>query len=98
MITKDKFRVAYLFGGLGLGAIAGLMFAPGAVEEMWKYLRERSRRGLDTLLKRGNVRESADVMVNKRKDFIGPPPDPAKNTQETERQAYEEQRRENPGG
>jgi hypothetical protein len=99
MITKDKSRFSYLLVGMGLGAFAGLLLAPGAVEGMWKYLREGSHRGLGTLFKQARkLRESAHGMVKNGKDFIGPPRDSAKNVQETERQAYEEQRRENPGG
>ena len=99
MITKDKFGVPYLLVGMGLAALAGLLLAPGAVEEVWKYLRERTHRGLDTLNKQaGKLRESTHGMVKKGKDFVGPPRDSAKNVQETERQTYEEQRRENPGG
>jgi hypothetical protein len=84
---------------MGLGAMAGMLLAPRAVEEMWKYLRERSHRSFETLLKQaGMLRESADGLVKKGKDFIGPPRDSAKSIQETESQAYEERRRENPGG
>jgi gas vesicle protein len=99
MITKDKFRIPYLLVGMGLGAVAGLLLAPGAVEQMWKYLRDQSHRGLDTLTKRaGKLRESAAVIIKNRKEFIGPPWDSAKDTQEAERQTYEEQKRENQGG
>jgi hypothetical protein len=38
------------------------------------------------------------VIVKNGKEFIGPPLDSEKNTQEAEQQDYEEQRRENPGG
>jgi hypothetical protein len=37
-------------------------------------------------------------MVKKGQGFVGSRQDSAKNTQEAERQAYEEQKRENPGG
>jgi gas vesicle protein len=99
MITKDKFRIPYLLVGMGLGAVAGLLLAPGAVEQMWKYLRDQSQRGLDTLNKRAEkLRESAAAIIKNGKEFIGPPQDSAKNTQEAERQTYEEQKREHPGG
>jgi hypothetical protein len=99
MITKDKFRLPYLLVGMGIGAMAGMLLAPRAVEEMWKYLRERSHRTLDALNKRAaKLRESAAVIVKNGEKFIGPPRESARNTQEAERQAYEEQRRESPGG
>lgn len=73
MKSKDKFRFPYLLVGMGLGAIAGLLLAPGMVEEMWKYLRERSHRGLDALNKQAEkLRESAEGIVKKGKEFIGP--------------------------
>ncbi len=99
MITKDKFRFSSLWVGIGLGAVGALLLAPGTAEEMWKYLRQRSRRSLDILRKQaGKLRESADVMVKKGQGFVGSRQDSAKNTQEADRQAYEEQKRENPGG
>lgn len=99
MITKDKFRIPYLLVGMGLGALAGLLLAPGAVEQMWTYLRDQSHRGLDSLNKRARkLRASAAVIVKNGQEFIGPPRDSAKNIQEAERQTYEEQKRENQGG
>jgi len=96
---KDKFRFPYLPVGLGLAAIAGLMLAPGAVEEMWKYLRERSHRGLNTLNRQaGKLRESAEGVVKKGKAFIDPHRDSVKTDTEAERQVYQEERRESSGG
>lgn len=98
MITKDRLKFPYLLAGIGLGAVAGLLLASRSVEEMWKYVRERSHRGLTLIQQAGKLRNGADVMVKKDKDFIGPSSDSAKDLEEAERQAYEEQRRENPGG
>jgi len=96
---KDKFRFPYLLVGMGLVAIAGLLLAPGAVEEMWKYLRERSHRGLDILNKQaGKLRESAEGIAKKGKEFIGGHGDSVKTDTAAERQAYQEERRENSGG
>lgn len=99
MKIKDKFTFPYLLVGIGLGAIAGLLLAPGAVEAMWKYLRERSHRGLDTLNKQaGKLRKSAEEILQNGKEFIGPPRDSVKIVKDAEKQTYEKQERENLGG
>ena len=99
MRTNGEFKFSYLLIGLGLGAIAGLLFASRSGEETRKYLRERSNKGLDTLNQRaGKLRESAEGIVKKGKEFIGPHRDSVKTDTEAEKQAYEEERRENLGG
>jgi gas vesicle protein len=99
MQTNGESKFSYLLIGLGLGAIAGLLLAPRSGEETRKYLRERSNKGLDTLNQRaGKLRESAEGIVKKGKEFIGPHRDSVKTDTEAEKQAYEEERRENLGG
>jgi hypothetical protein len=76
-----------------------MLLAPGAVEETWKYFRERSHRVLDSLNKQAaKLRESAERIVKKGKEFIGPHCDSVKTDMEAEKQAYLEERRENSGG
>ena len=99
MQTNGESKFSYLLIGLGLGAIAGLLLAPRSGEETRKYLRERSNKGLDTLNQRaGKLRENAEGIVKKGKEFIGPHCDSVKTDTEAEKQAYEEERRENLGG
>jgi len=99
MQTNGESKFSYLLIGLGLGAIAGLLLAPRSGEETRKYLRERSNKGLDTLNQRdGKLSESAEGIVKKGKEFIGPHRDSVKTDTEAEKQAYEEERRENLGG
>ena len=99
MQTNGESKFSYLLIGLGLGAIAGLLCASRSGEETRKYLRERSNKGLDTLNQRaGKLRESAEGIVKKGKEFIGPHRDSVKTDTEAEKQAYEEERRENLGG
>jgi gas vesicle protein len=100
MITHGA-KFPYFLVGMGLGAIAGLLFAPRSGEETRKYLRERSRstKGLNTLNQQAaKLRESADKIVKKGKEFIGPHCDSVKTDPEAEKQAYEEEKRENLGG
>jgi hypothetical protein len=46
----------------------------------------------------GKLRESADVIVEKGKELIGPRCDSVKTDTEAQKQAYQEERRENLGG
>jgi gas vesicle protein len=99
MITHGESNFPYFLVGMGLGAIAGLLFAPRSGEETRKYLRERSTKGLNTLNQQAaKLRESADKIVKKGKEVIGPHCDSVKTDPEAEKQAYEEERRENLGG
>ena len=99
MTTNDESKFSYLLVGLGLGAIGGLMAALLARKETRELLRERSIDGLDYLnQKAGKLRESAEVIVQKGKEFIGPLCDGVKTDTEAQKQAYQEEKRENLGG
>lgn len=99
MITNGESKFPYFLVGMGLGAIAGLLFAPRSGEETRKYLRERSTKGLDTLNQQvRKLRESAEGIVNKGKEFIGPHCDSVKTDTDAEKQAYQEESRETLGG
>lgn len=100
MIPNGESKFPYFLVGIGLGAIAGLLFAPRAGEETRKYLRERSTKGLDTLNQQAaKLRESADAMVQKGKNIMSRQCCASVNTaKEAEKQSYEEERQENLGG
>ena len=99
MRTNDESKFSFLLIGLGLGAIGGLMAALLARKETRELLRERSRNSLDYLNEQaGKLRESADVIVKKGKEFIGPHCDSVKTDTEAQKQAYQEEMREHLGG
>jgi gas vesicle protein len=99
MTTNGESKFSYLLIGLGLGAIGGLMSALLARKETREVLRERSGKSLDYLNQQaGKLRETADVLVKKGKEFIGPPRDSVKTDTEFQKQAYQEERRETLGG
>jgi gas vesicle protein len=99
MKTNGESKFSDLLIGLGLGAIGGLMFALLARKETRELLRERSSKTLDYLNQQaGKLRETADVLVKKGKEFIGPPRDSVKTDTESQKQAYQEERRETLGG
>jgi len=99
MRTNGESKFSFLLIGLGLGAIGGLMAALLARKETRELLRERSNTGLDYLNQQaGKLRESADVIVKKGKEFVGPHCDSVKTDTEAEKQAHQEERRANLGG
>jgi gas vesicle protein len=99
MTTNGESKFAYLLIGLGLGAIGGLMSVLLARKETRELLRERSGKSLDYLNQQAEkLRETADVLVKKGKEFIGPPRDSVKTDTESQKQAYQEERRETLGG
>ena len=99
MRTNGESKFSFLLIGLGLGAIGGLMAALLARKETRELLRERSRNSLDYLNQQaGKLRESADVIVEKGKEFIGPPCDSVKTDTEAQKQAHQEEKREHLGG
>jgi gas vesicle protein len=101
MSTNGESKFSYLFIGLGLGlgAIAGLMFALLARKETRELLRERSSKTLDYLNQHaGKLRESAEAVVEKGRKFMGHQCDAVDTHTEAEAQAYHEERRETLGG
>ena len=93
-------KFPYFLVGMGLGAVAGLLLAPRSGEETREYLRERSIKGLDTLNQQaGKLRESAEGLVKKGKEFMGGQKrGSVKTDTEAEKQAYQEENRKHLGG
>jgi len=97
--TNSEFKFPYFLVGIALGAIAALLLTSSPGEETWKYLRERSNKGLDYLNQHaGKLRESADAVVEKGRKFMGHQCDAVDTHTEAEEQAYQEERRETLGG
>ena len=99
MSTNGNSKFSYLLIGLGLGAIGGLMAAILARKETREVLRDRGGKSLDYLNQQaGKLRESADVMVQKGKEFIGPHGNSVKTDTEAQKQADREEKRQHLGG
>jgi gas vesicle protein len=97
MTTNGESKFSYLLIGLGLGAIGGLMAAILGRKETREELRERSRKSLDYLNQQaGKLRETADVIVQQGKKLIAcNGSNTVAHSTEAEKQAYQEDRREN---
>jgi len=100
MTTNGESKFSYLLLGLGVGAIGGLIAAILSRKETREVLRERSGQSLDYLNQQaGKLRETADVIVQQGKKLIACKGfDSVSHSTEAEKQAYQEDRRENLGG
>jgi gas vesicle protein len=100
MTTNGESKFSYLLIGLGLGAIGGLIAAILTRTETREILRERSGKSLDYLNQQaGKLRETADEIVRQGKKLLNVNGfDSADTATEAEKQAYQEERRENLGG
>lgn len=100
MKTNGESKIPYLLAGLGIGAIGGLVVALLAGKETREALRERSRKSLDYFNRQaGRLRETADSVVQREKKLMTcKGADMVDRSTEAEKQAYQEDRRENLGG
>ena len=97
MTTNGEFF--YVLNGLGLAALGGLMAAL-LVDKQPRELRERSGKSVDYLKHQaGKLRQTAGVILQGGKKLIAcKPSDSVVHSTEAEKQAYQEDRRENLGG
>jgi len=100
MKSDSESKSTRLFLGLALGAIGGLVTAILAHRETRGALRERTEKSLDYLNQQaGKLRESADVIVQQGKKLLAcKDADSLDRSTTAEKQAYQEDRRENLGG
>ena len=98
-VTTNGGRFVYVLIGLGLGAIGGLMAAL-LVDKQPRELHERSGKSLDYLKRQaGKLRQAAKVILQEGKKLMPcKPSDSVVHSTEAEKQAYQEDRRENLGG
>ena len=100
MTTNGESKFSSLLMGLGLGAIGGLMAAIFARKQTREVIRERSGKSLDYLNQQaGKLREITDTIVQQGKKLIACKRlDSVDRSTEAEKQAFQEDRRENLGG
>jgi len=99
MTTDGEAKFSYLLFGLALGA-AGLVAALLSRKETRAVIRERSGKSLDYLNQQaGKLRETADLLVQQAKTLIDcKGSDRVVLSTVAEKQAYQEEKRENQGG
>jgi len=99
MRTDDDSKFSFLLIGLGLAAIGGLMAALLGRKETRELLRERSRKTVDYLNQQGKkLCETTEAIVEKGKELVSHGCCSGDAATAAQEQAYQEERRETPGG
>lgn len=69
--SKASHGFVYFLAGLGIGAIAALIFAPGSGEETRRYVAAKAEEGKDYLAGKGKeVRRQAGEFIVKGKELM----------------------------
>ena len=99
MTTDGAPKSSQLFIGVVLGALGGFLAATFSRRQTRDALRERGGESLDYLNRQaGKLRDSAEGLVQKGKEFIDPERHAVQRDSETEKLAYQEKQRETSGG
>ena len=81
----------WFLAGLGVGAVAGVLYAPRTGEETRNVLRERAVQGRDVVAERARTtREQASDWVDRGKDTLNQQRDRLRSAVETGFQKYRE--------
>jgi gas vesicle protein len=82
-------KVSYFLVGLGVGALAGVLFAPKSGEETRDFLTKKADEGKDYAQRKAReLRERADDLVERSKDVANRKKDSIAAAVEAGREAY----------
>lgn len=91
MSDSDGNSFVWFLAGLGVGALAGVLYAPRAGSETRDTLRARAEEGRDYVKTRArDAREQASDWVDRGRDVVSQQKDQFRAAYEAGRQAYQE--------
>ncbi len=92
MFRNDELSgLPYLLIGIGIGMVAGLLLAPRSGEEMREDIRRRTHEGVDYLNQQTEkVRDGAEKVVSKGKEWIGKQSEAIQSAVETRKPSHEQ--------
>src|SRR5580658_9043254 len=91
MSDRDGNSFVWFLAGLGLGALAGVLYAPRSGSETREAIRSRAEEGRDYVRGRAQeVRSQATDWVDKGKDVVNQQKEQFRAAYEAGRQAYHE--------
>jgi gas vesicle protein len=91
MSDRDGNSFVWFLAGLGVGALAGVLYAPRSGSETREALRARAEEGRDYVKSRArDAREQASGWVDRGRDAVSQQKDQFRAAYEAGRQAYQE--------
>jgi len=89
MADTDGSSILWFFAGLGIGAVAGILFAPQSGEETRETLRAKAEEGRGYVRDRAReAREQAGQWVDRGREVINQQKEQFRGAYEAGRQAY----------
>ena len=91
MSDRDGNSLVWFLAGLGLGALAGVLYAPRSGAEMREQLRVRAEEGREYMRNRAReARDQAQQWADRGRDVVNQQKDQFRAAYEAGRQAYHE--------
>ena len=91
MSDRDSNSFVWFLAGLGLGALAGVLYAPRSGSETREVLRERAEEGRDYVRSRAReAKEQASQWADKGRDAVSQQKEQFRAAYEAGRQAYQD--------
>ena len=91
MSERSGSNFLWFLAGLGIGAVAGVLYAPRAGSETREAIRAKAEEGKDYLLNRARqAREQAEQWAERGRDVLNQQKDQIRAAYDAGRQAYRE--------
>jgi len=91
MSDRDGNSLVWFLAGLGLGAIAGILYAPRAGSETREALRSKAEEGREYMRDRARqAREQASGWADRGRDILNQQKEQFRSAYEAGKQAYQE--------
>jgi gas vesicle protein len=99
MSDSNSNSFLWFLAGLGVGAVAGVLYAPRSGNETREALRSKAEEGREYMRNRAqNVRSQANDWVDRGRDMLSQQKDQFRAAYDAGRQAYHEATTETTGG
>lgn len=91
MSDKDSNSFVWFLAGLGLGAVAGILYAPRAGSETREALRSKAEEGREMMRERARqARDQASGWADRGRDILNQQKEQFRSAYEAGKQAYQE--------
>jgi gas vesicle protein len=91
MSDRDSNSFVWFLAGLGLGALAGVLYAPRSGDETREVLRAKAEEGRDYVRNRArDAKDQASQWADRGRDVVNQQKDQFRAAYEAGRQAYQE--------